>query len=114
MFVQPRQIPNLQITPHNKARKHKDTKKDRNREIEKTNILWMFVFVFSAGFFLVECMYLLLRLLSCSSYNEVHSWPLLLLLIEFSQTPAPSALLSPYSEREKKNLCVTLRRSEQL
>jgi hypothetical protein len=68
----------------------------------------MFLFVFSAGFVLVECTYLLLWLLSCSSNNEVRSWPLLLLLIEFSQTPAPSALLSPYSERERKRACVRL------
>jgi hypothetical protein len=39
--------------------KHRDAKKDRDREIEKTNILWMFVFVFSASFVLVECTSLL-------------------------------------------------------
>jgi len=66
--------------PTTTAWKHRDTKKDWDREIEKTNILWMFVFVFSASFVLVEYTSLLLQLLSCSSNNELHSWPLLLLL----------------------------------
>jgi hypothetical protein len=44
--------------PTTTAWKHRDTKKDRDREIENMNILWMFVFVFSASFVL-ECTSLL-------------------------------------------------------